>query len=214
LTGSAPEVSRERSVFEGFIMGVGSTSGIRLVVGIWARSPLGAFVDVMVELPGGHRILLAPTAEVGGFVGDVYTFDETRIQPVRVARTSATVTVTAADLRLTATVAGRTVLGQLLSVVPRQIAGNALFAASADQVARRVLPGVRTYGTTGEGLREWYSALDEHRVTALAGRFDGTDLGDLRPVRPPVRFGFGSVPPQPSLVRLLSTVERERSDES
>ena len=84
-----------------------------------------------------------------------------------------------------------------------------MFAAGINPVARRVMPGVRTYGEGSEGLRKWYSALDEHRVTALAGRFDGVDLGELAPVLPPVRFGFGSVPTQPSLVRLLSTVERE-----
>lgn len=199
---------RERFVFEGFILGLGSTSGVRLAVGIWARSPFGAFVDVMAERPDGHRILLAPTEQIGEFVADAYTFDEIRVESVRVARTEATVTVVATDARFTATVARRTALGQLLSVVPQKVAGNSLFAAGINPVARRVMPGVQTYGEGSDGSRKWYSALDEHRVTALAGRFDGVDLGELAPVLPPVRFGFGSVPTQPSLVRLLSTVER------
>ena len=52
-------VSRLR--FAGRIAGVGSTSGVRVVVGHWHSSPLGAFADVMVETASGHRVLLAPS---------------------------------------------------------------------------------------------------------------------------------------------------------
>ena len=34
----------------------------------------------------------------------------------------------------------------------------------------------------------------------------GEELGELRPVTPPVRFGFASTPQDPSLVRVLSRV--------
>ena len=54
--------------FRGAIAGVGSTSGVRVVVGRWDESPYGAFADVMVETVSGHRVLLAPTAEVADFV--------------------------------------------------------------------------------------------------------------------------------------------------
>jgi hypothetical protein len=53
---------RER--YQGRIAGVGTTSGVRLVVGNWAHTPLGSFADVMVERPDGHRVLLAPSAAV------------------------------------------------------------------------------------------------------------------------------------------------------
>ena len=43
--------------FDGWILGLGTTSGTRLVVGHWPRSPLGAVSDVMVERPDGHRVL-------------------------------------------------------------------------------------------------------------------------------------------------------------
>jgi hypothetical protein len=44
---------RQRERFEGQIAGLGSTSGMRVVVGHWARSPFGAFADAMVERADG-----------------------------------------------------------------------------------------------------------------------------------------------------------------
>ena len=38
---------RVRQRFHGAIAGIGSTSGIRIVVGRWDRSPWGAFADLM-----------------------------------------------------------------------------------------------------------------------------------------------------------------------
>ena len=48
--------------------------------------------------------------------------------------------------------------------------------------------------------------MDLHRIKSVSARFDGAELGELRPVTPPVRFGFGSTPEDPSLVRVLSRV--------
>src|SRR6201999_524302 len=59
-------VSRVR--FTGAIAGIGSTSGVRVVVGRWDDSPFGAFADVMVAEPDGTRVLLAPDAEVSEYV--------------------------------------------------------------------------------------------------------------------------------------------------
>ena len=72
--------------FDGWIAGVGTTCGLRAVVGRWLRSPLGPFADVMVERADGHRILLAPTAEVAAYVSATYRFDEVRIVPVAVSQ--------------------------------------------------------------------------------------------------------------------------------
>src|SRR4051794_37547125 len=58
--GRAPPVSVDL-VFDGWIAGVGTREGTRAVLGRWSSSPWGAFADVMVERPDGHRILLAPT---------------------------------------------------------------------------------------------------------------------------------------------------------
>jgi hypothetical protein len=79
--------------FDGFIAGLGTPAGLRVVVGHWPSSPFGAFTDVMAERPGGHRMLLAPTEQVAGFVAGTYTFDE-------VCRTPVDTTVTVSDGRL------------------------------------------------------------------------------------------------------------------
>ena len=70
---------RNRWIFDGHIAGIGTASGLRAVVGLWAQSPFGPFADAMVQLPSGHRILLAPTEEAGDFISAVYNFDETLI---------------------------------------------------------------------------------------------------------------------------------------
>jgi hypothetical protein len=43
-------------------------------------------------------------------------------------------------------------------------------------------------------------------VVAVEATWDGTDLGPVAPVRPPVTFGFGSVPSRPGLARVTTTV--------
>lgn len=314
--------------FDGCIAGIGTVSGLRAVVGHWPRSPFGPFSDVMVERPDGHRVLLAPSAEVAEFVGSTYRFDEVRVVPVTVAITVAgarrrqsrlgdrrfgtrdradggagcrtgdhggsaagpwpapaddrrvgtasgpeagggsragdhddaaggdaaggdatagdaaagdarvgdaaggdaaagdaragdaaaghgTPTaptvgarwrVTAGPLELAFDVGGRPVLGYLLRAVPRPLATAPWWISTIDGVARYVLPGVRTRGSAGNGRREYYAALDLHRITAAAVAWDGADQGGLAPVDPPVRFGFGSTPREPSLARIVTLV--------
>ena len=43
-----------RHRFDGRIAGVGSGSGVRLVVGRWDAGPWGPFADVMVEIGRAH----------------------------------------------------------------------------------------------------------------------------------------------------------------
>ncbi|MEJ2864104.1 hypothetical protein [Actinomycetospora flava] len=192
--------------FEGWIAGVGTAGGLRAVVGHWPSSPLGAFTDVMVERPDGRRILLAPDEDVADFVGATYTFDETRLGPVSHVAGIGEHRVTTADLELTLRVGRRPPLGWLLRAVPRPLATAPAWIAAIDAVARRVLPGVRTVGSAGGGRREYYGARDLHRVTAASVRWEGADQGPLAPVSPPVRFGFGSTPRSPSLVRITTLI--------
>lgn len=197
-----------RSQFRGAIVGVGSSSGVRIVVGRWSSSPLGSFADVMVETADGHRILLAPHRDVAEFVAATYTFDSTRIEDVRVEETVAGQwSVRSDSLTLDLTFGRRTPLGRILRLVPRRIATRPAWCALTDVVARVVLRGVRTRGTAGGGRTEWYGASDNHAVTALSGSFDGIALGDLRPVTPSPRFGFSSTPATPSITQVVTTVE-------
>jgi hypothetical protein len=196
-----------RTRFGGYIAGAGSTSGVRLVVGRWTDSPLGAFADVMVETAEGHRVLLAPSAEVADLVAATYSFDEVRLEPVEVDVFPARWVVRSPSLSLELGVGGRTALGRLLRVVPPRLAQSPAWCTLTDPVARVVLRGVRTRGTAGNGRREWYGATDVHAVVRAAGRFDGADLGSLTDVDPPCRFGFSSTPRRPSVTAVGTTVD-------
>lgn len=208
---------RTRLRFTGHIAGAGTASGTRLVLGCWTRTPWGPFADVMAALPDGRRVLLAPAERVAEFVAATYAFDEVRIVPVTVHRTG---TGAGSGWRVRAggpeggapalawdfEVGRRTALGALLRAVPPPLARTAAFCRAVDPLARRVVPGVRTYGTAGAGRTEWYAASDLHALAASRAAWEGADLGALRPVASDPAFGFGSTPPAPSLTALTSTV--------
>ncbi|MDH6288502.1 hypothetical protein ACNJ7E_38400 [Rhodococcus sp. NM-2] len=192
--------------FDGEITGLGTGSGVRIVVGHWSRSPLGEFTDVMVELADGHRVLLAPSDAVRDFVTATYVFDETVISPVRRSRSGGTRTVEAGDLRVSVEVGARTALGRLLNLIPRAVASAPWFCVVSDPIARAALRGVRTRGTAGNGRREYYGAVDQRRLVGMSASWRGRDLGPLRPVDPPVRFGFGSTPRTPAVTSIVTTI--------
>ena len=188
--------------FDGWILGAGTASGARVVVGHWPRSPLGPPSDVMVQRPDGARLLLAPTQEAADFIAAAYAFDEVRPVPVGVQRRDPrTWMVTAGPLRLRVTTGRRPPLEWLLRAVPPPV-----WVGLLDRPAR-LLTGLRTTGSAGNGRTEWYGVQDLHVVTALDATWDGEPLGALAAVHPPVTFGFGSVPPRPSLARVTTTVQ-------
>ena len=196
-----------RAVFDGWILGAGTTSGTRVVLGHWPRSPFGAFSDVMVQRPDGHRALLAPDEEVAAFVGSTYSFDEVRVVDVAVRRPDErSWAVDAGPLELRVRVGRRPPLGLLLAAVPAPLARTPAWVGLLDRPAR-LLTGLRTAGSAGGGRRESYGVQDLHDLAGVSARWDGDPLGGLAPVRPPVTFGFGSVPPRPCVVRVTTTVQ-------
>jgi hypothetical protein len=196
-----------RQRFRGQIAGVGSSSGIRVVVGHWTDTPLGTFADAMVESAAGHRVLLAPRAEVAEFIEATYSFDEVRLEPFGVTVDGARWEVRSPSLSLDLTLGRRTPLGTALRAVPRRVAESPAWCTLTDPVARVVLRGVRTRGTAGGDRREWYGATDVHRVASIEGAFGGALLGSLADVDPPCRFGFSSTPRRPSVTRVVTTVD-------
>ena len=198
-----------RDRFRGAIAGVGTSAGVRVVVGRWQESPLGPFADVMLAEPDGTRWLLAPTREVADYVAATYRFDRVEVGPV-----SATITgfgpwrwrVAAAGLDLWLDVGRRTAWGRVLRAVPDPLATAPGFTRLTDPVARLVMRGVRTRGSAGGGRREHYGATDLHPVLACGGTWLGDDLGTLRPVTPDPGFGFGSTPRRPGVTSLVTTV--------
>lgn len=197
----------QRLRFDGYIAGIGTSGGTRIVVGHWPVSPYGPVSDVMVETPGGHRLLLAATAPLADFVAATYRFDEVRVVPISVAPGPAVWHLIAGPLEVSFAVGARGALGRVLRAVPARLAGRPGWISVVDVPARVILRGVRTRGGAGGGRREWYGARDLWPITSASATLEGDDLGALADVAPPVRFGFGSVPRQPGLVRVTTTVE-------
>ena len=196
-----------RSRFHGEIFGIGTASGVRVVIGHWTRSPLGEFSDVMVQFAGGHRLLLAPNDEVREFVTATYTFDEVYLTPVGFTRHGNTVEVEADDLRVTLSTGRPTLLGRMLNLMPAAVVTAPWFCRISDPIARVVLRGVRTRGSAGNDRREYYGARHQHRITEVDATWRGEDLGHLTPVTPPVTFGFGSTPAAPSVTSITTTID-------
>ncbi|MFE9773645.1 hypothetical protein ACFYOV_18645 [Streptomyces sp. NPDC005931] len=199
-------VRRPRVRFEGWIAGTGTSSGTRIVLGHWHRSPFGAFSDVMLERADGSRLLLAPTRETAGFVRDTYVFDAVRVVPVDVEVTDDTWTVAAGPFHLRFTTGRRGFLGLALRAVPDALAARPAWTVLTDPLARLLLPGVRTRGSAGGGRRQWYGARDLLPIRAVSASLEGVDLGAMAPVAPPVRFGSGSAPRTPAVTRVTTTV--------
>ena len=190
---------------------MGSTSGVRVVVGWWHESPFGPFADAMVERPDGHRLLLAPSAEVADLVSTTYVFDEVRVEPFEVsvgAAAGSSWVVSSPSLTLELEVGARMPLGHLLRLLPGALAASPAFATVADPVARVAMRGVRTRGMARAGRREFYGATDLRAVTSVTGSLDGIPLGSLAPVDPPCRFGFSSTPRTPSVTDVVTTIVR------
>jgi hypothetical protein len=192
--------------FRGHILGVGTTSGHRFVVGVWQDSPFGRFTDVFVERPDGSSVLLAPDASIASYVSRTYRFDETQVVPVEVRRRTSGLDVVAGPLRLGVSIGGITLLGRLLRVVPRVIATDPRWLGAINPIARLIVPGAGTAGSAGGGRREYYGVTGAHAIAAVEGTWDGADLGLLARLDPPVRFGFASMPATPQIVDVETVI--------
>ncbi|WP_426225566.1 hypothetical protein [Pseudarthrobacter sp. DSP2-3-2b1] len=202
----------KRWIFDGHIAGVGTATGLRAVVGLWQQSPFGPFADVMVQHPSGHRLLLAPSREVAGFISFTYGFDEVMVVEVGARLSDEQLKVDAGPLGLRAGLGRRTLLGTALRGVPRPLAVHPAWLRAISPLAAVLSPGARTSGTAGSGRREYYGVSDLHHISSAVVSWDGLDAGALAPIRPAVSFGFSSVPPRPSLARVRTTVEEPASD--
>jgi hypothetical protein len=196
--------------FSGRIAGFGTASGTRLVLGLWERTPFGAFADAMIERADGHRMLVAPTREVADVIASTYAFDEVVVAPVAVRRIAGGLAVTAGGLDVTLRLGGVTPLGRLLRIVPRPIAESPVWLTAISPVASVLVRGVSTAGSAGGGRREYYGVRTIRRVLGVTASLDGVDLGGLRPLSPPVRFGFSSAPAAPAIVDVTTTIALPR----
>ena len=181
--------------------------GVRIVIGRWQVTPFGPVADAMVEDPAGRRVFIAQDAALAAYVSSIYSFDDVIVGPVDCERSPDQLRFRGGPLGLDVTLGRRDVLGWALHTVPHRVAMNESWVSFTDMVARGLLRGVRTRETTPGGS-EFYAATDRHRVSAIEGTWNNADLGDLRDVHPPVRFGFSSTPRQPSVVEITTMVHR------
>lgn len=193
------------SSFTGHIAGLGTSSGVRIVVGAWSESPYGSFADAMIEDASGHRTLLASRQSVADFIASTYEFDDVRIEPISI-QPGAEWSVHTRSLQLRFTPGRHVWLSPFLGLVPSPLRRSALWARACSPVASRLMPGVQTHGTAGGGRTEWYAATGVRKLVDARATWEGEELGELAPVTPAVRFGFASAPAQPTLTALTSYV--------
>lgn len=188
--------------FEGSIFGAAFASGDRFVAGVWERSPFGRFADLMWAKPDGTRVLLAGDDRVAAFISSHYEFDQVRIEPVDVQGTRLSAGGVVLDLRP----GPRTILSLLVRLNPlRRVHGL------NDALAGRLLPGVRTSGTTRTGARQRYAVRRLRRLTGT-GSVDGRDLGATVDAARPARFGFSEAPSFPFRVSVVTTIDSSGSE--
>ena len=197
----------QRLVFNGHIAGFGTTAGVRVVVGSWTGSPFGAFADVMVQTRTDERILLAPSVPVADFVSSTYTFDRVELGAVTADLCGQRLSVTAPGLTVDIAIAGPAPLDRLLRLVPARLATEPWWLRAIDPIASRLVPGVHTAGSAGNGRREYYGVRRARLIEAIRGSFAGRDLGELAALAPPVGFGFSSAPPTPQIVAVSTTID-------
>ena len=188
-----------RFEMEGLIGAAGFASGDRVVVGHWARSPIGPMSDVMWAEPDGRRVLYAPDDRVAAFVTAIYRFDDVVVGDVAVDAVRRPPRRRRRPRASTCGPAG--------PAASRAAGGRRGSPAGS----RARWPGlrcdVRTYGVSPSGVREWYRADSWAPLTEATARVGGRDLGAMADVSPPCRFGFSEPPKRPSLTAVRPLLE-------
>jgi hypothetical protein len=192
--------SRRRVELAGHIGSAGFASGDRVVVGAWTSGPLGSMIDVMWARPDGERVLLAPTESVAAFIASVYRFDRVEVVAVCGFCDGRNLEVDAGPLSI------RLVAGRGWSLPPAALR-PAWWTRFVEGPIAGLSMGVRTYGVTPTGVREWYRADRWRPVLTGSATLDGVDLGAIGPVDRPCRFGFSEPPKRPSITEVRPLLE-------
>jgi hypothetical protein len=171
-----------------------------VAIGSWDDGPLGPMTDVMWAQPDGTRVLLADRKATADFVSAVYTFDEVRVVPIQVFRDEHSIDMAAGPLEVSLRA------GAGWRLPPLAVRPSWATRLVEGPIARLAL-GVSTFGTSPSGVREWYRALAWRPVLAGAAFLDGTSLGALGPVQPPLGVGFSEPPKGPSMVLVRPLLE-------
>ncbi|MEJ7583524.1 MAG: hypothetical protein WKF43_05405 [Acidimicrobiales bacterium] len=187
-----------RHDLRGIIASAGFESGDRVVIGHWADTPIGPMTDVMWASPDGERLLLAPSEAGAEFISAVYRFDRVEVVAIEARSEDHGIDVTVDDRRV------RLAAGPGWRIPLRRPPWVTRWAEAP--VARATM-GVRTYGVSPTGVREWYRADEWRPVRDGRASIAGRSLGALGPVEPPCRFGFSEPPRRPSIVAVRPLLE-------
>jgi hypothetical protein len=166
-----------------------------VVVGHWASSPIGPFSDVMWARPDGERVLHVADERSAAFIAAVYAFDRVVVERLHVRGDGRALDAEGPSwsLRLHASGGWR---------LPGGTRRPAWFIRVAEGPVARAVMGVRTYGTSPSGVREWYRADAFRWIDAAHATVAGEDLGEVAPVDPPCRFGFSEPPRRPAITEV------------
>jgi hypothetical protein len=151
--------------------------------------------DVMWARPDGMRTLLVPNEQTGAFISSVYRFDGVTVTtPFSVTATKRSLDVITGELEL-----------QLQAGAGWRIPFRrpAWFTRLLEAPIARLTLGVRTYGVSPTGVREWYRADAWRPITMAKAALGGHDLGPLQArFGSPAHFGFSEPPRRPSIVEV------------
>ena len=186
-------------IFDGRISSSGFSSGDRIVVGDWEKSPLGPFTNVMWAKPDGTRILLTPTQEHADYVSKLYNFEEVQVVPIDVNRQQRGIEIIAGSLKIS--FEWKRGIGIPFSR-PRW------FISTFEQWVAGIVFGTKTHGHTCNGLKEWYCIYNLSTIKHAEASCDGDDFGRFSKFEIDACFGFSEPPKKPSSVRLRSMIEK------
>jgi hypothetical protein len=161
----------------------------------------------MLQTADDERVLLAPDDTVAEFVASTYHFDRVEVGAVSGRLDTDRLTVTTESFEARIGIGGPAVVDRLLRLVPPRLATSPRWLRAIDPVASRVMSGVHTYGTAGNGRVEYYGVRRSRNIAAIDGHYRGVPFGGLAPLRPPVSFGFSSAPPSPQIVSVTTTID-------
>ncbi|MEO7837692.1 MAG: pyridoxamine 5'-phosphate oxidase family protein [Acidimicrobiales bacterium] len=156
--------------------------------------------DIMWARPDGERVLLADGWPAAAFISAVYQFDRVEVVDFEGESSDRRLRLRAGPVALDFTAGG----GWRLPFGGFRPPG---FTRWIEGPVARAAVGVRTYGTTPSGVREWYRA-DEYRPLATgSASVDGVDAGRMVGFDTPAGFGFSEPPRRPAMVKVRPLLE-------
>ena len=186
-------------IFEGRITSCGFSSGDRLVIGSWKKSPFGEFSDIMWAKSDGTKVLIAPNKEIGDYISSMYNFDTIKIEEINLEETHNMMKLDAKEINCHF---------EWNNGIPFIIKKRPLwFVASIEYLFGWLIFGTKTHGKTKDGKKEWYVVDRLSKLTKANVNIENKDLGNYTNFYPKANFGFSDPPKMPSSVLVRSHIE-------